>query len=89
VAPALLPQVSIALGVLRSLTQGAEAIIQVSEAIADGYHAARCCPQILTYRFEEMWERPLADVVREIGLPQVPKDRPYALRPGPHPIPTV
>lgn len=89
VAPALLPQVAIALGVLRSLTQGARALVQTSEAIADGYHAARSCPQILTYRWENLWDRPLHALVQEIGLPQVQPDRPYALHPGPHPIPAL
>ena len=88
IAPALFPQTAVGLGLLRALPWGPAAMISVSEAAADGYHAARCCPQLLCYRFEERWDQPLADLVREIGLPQVAADRPYARRPGPHPLPT-
>jgi len=80
--PALFPPVIVAGGILRSVSFGR--LPETTDAVADGFHAGRCARAILTHRWEERWEQPLEELRREIGIPAVAPDKPYALQRGPH-----
>jgi ubiquinone biosynthesis protein COQ4 len=80
--PALFPPVIVAGGILRSLSL--DRLPETTDAVADGFHAGRSARAILTYRWEERWEEPLEELRREVGIPAVASDKPYALRRGPH-----
>lgn len=80
--PALFPPVIVAGGILRSLQK--QALPDTTDAVADGFHAGRSARSMLTYRWEERWEQPLDELRREIGIPAVATEKPYALRRGPH-----
>lgn len=80
--PALFPPVIVAGGILRSLQM--QALPDTTDAVADGFHAGRSARAVLTYRWEDRWEQPLDELRREIGIPAVAPEKPYALRRGPH-----
>jgi ubiquinone biosynthesis protein COQ4 len=85
-APAIFPQLAVSLGTLRAMAGGTAMLLEVSEAIADGYYLAGSCPALLTYRWDRVWDRPLVELRQEIGLPTIDLGKPYARRPGPHPV---
>lgn len=82
--PAIFPPIIVAGGILRSLRD--ETLPEITDAVADGFHAGRSARAILTHRWEERWAEPLEGLRRELGIPAVAPDKRYALQRGPHSV---